>query len=132
MEIIALTVLFIVLPSYLVMFLYYKELFDSMDIIKITVLIGGVLAFSYAIQIFIFSVTHMVFTKIGRGFNEIIYFSLATLGIMIFLIIVARIYSDNFILAYLVMLAFSFIFEIIMSISFEWSERERIDKRQKR
>lgn len=129
MEIVVLTALFVVLPSYLVMFLYYKELFYSLDIIKMTVLIGGVLSFLYGIQIIVFAITHMIFTKVGRTINEIITFSLATLGTTIFLTIIARVFIDDFILVYLIMIGFSVILEIIMSINFEWYERSRKDKK---
>lgn len=129
MEIVVLTALFVVLPSYLVMFLYYKELFYSLDIIKMTVLIGGVLSFLYGIQIIVFAITHMIFTKVGRKTNEIITFSLATLGTTIFSTIIARVFIDDFILVYLVMIGFSVILEIIMSINFEWYERSSKDKK---
>lgn len=122
---IVLTALFIVLPSYLVMFLYYRELFEGLDIIKITVLIGGVLSFSYGLQIVIFAMTHMTFTKVGRASDEIITFSLATLGMTIFITIIARVCSDSFILVYIVMQFFSIMIEIIMSINYELCIRKR-------
>lgn len=128
-EIVASAILFIFMPSYVIIFLYYKEWFETIEITKITVLNAGILAFTYVIQIFIYIVTNMIFTKKGKTIEEILGIPLLVLGISVQSVIIARVFCENLIYALFIGIVISCIVEVGIAILCEKSlklwEKER-------
>ena len=118
-EIAATTIFLVFTPMYVIEFLYYQKWFENTEIIKLTVLNAGILAVSYSVQVFLYMITNMFFTKKGRTIEDILVTPLVFLGIVVHLVVFARFFSDDLAQVVFVVTIISFIIELIFAIIYE-------------
>jgi len=118
-ETVAMVLVFIVAPAYLVMYLYSPTIFVEFEFIKLTMLLVGILEAGYVLQMLLFFVIHMLFTKYGRTMDEIVFLPAIALGISINLMIFLKIVTDNIIAICIIILVFSIIYEVLANIACE-------------
>lgn len=114
-----LAIIFIFVPFYVVDFLFFRDWFMSTDFVKITVLNAGIIVIAYVIQFVIFQMICMMFTKKGRTKEDMILFPLLILGCSVYIVLLARIFTDRFLFAILISLIASVICNIIEYIWYE-------------
>lgn len=120
-ETVVATTIFVFFPTYLIVLLYYPEWFKDTDIIKITVLNIGALAFAYIFQMIIYLSTNLVFTRKGRTMEEIIIMPIVVLGIVVNFAIFSRIICENIVYVILANFGLSVIIDIIIAVLYEKS-----------
>lgn len=108
-------ILFIYLPTYLITFFYFSDLFKTTDFMKIAALNAGILVFFYVMQMIIYA---LIFTKKGRTVIELFYTPLVVLGINVYLIIISRIVTGNFshVILFTTAISFGMLFFDIMKM----------------
>lgn len=128
-EIVMLVLIFVFSPIYLVEFLYYPEWYEYINFIKASTINVSILAVAYVIQVIVFCITHMLFTKTGRTTEDIITYPLIVLGASVYMIIIGRMITNKIIAVIVGSLVFSFFLEIIFSVSYELIEkRNKVNK----
>lgn len=113
-------IFFVFCPIYLIEFLYYREWFETMDIIKMTVLNIGILSVAYVLQMIIYVAT-LIFCKKGRTIDEILETPIMVLGIMMQFIVISRLATDNILHVFIVNLGVSVMIQIGIAYIYEKS-----------